>query len=160
MDDHNFRSREESQERWPRRSFDREIQYLLRVEEQLLHSISARTPLPEMLHKICHALDSELGNMMSLISLPDDDATGLAAIAKGAALFGLYRFCSATVLGGNDEVLGSLEMYCSAPRHPFLREVQLIERATCLAAVAIKRQSETDRHASCKGASSGEISRP
>ena len=150
MDDHNFRSREGLQERWPRRSSGCEIQYLLKREEQLLQSISARTPLPETLRKICNALDSEIGNMMSIISLPDDDATGLAAVAKSAALFGLYKFCSATVVGGNDEVLGSLEMYCSVPRNPFLREVQLIERATCLAAVAIRRQKETDSNVSCK----------
>ena len=146
MDNFNFRSRDGSREYWPRRNSRCEIQYLLRIEEQLLHSISARTPLPEVLRKICSALDSEIGNMMSLISLPDDDANGLTAIAKGAALFGLYKFCSATVIGGNEEVLGSLEMYCSVPRNPFLREVQLIERATCLAAVAIRRQKEADGH--------------
>ena len=150
MDDYNFRSRDRSQEYLPHRTSRCEIQYLLKVEEQLLHSISARMPLPEVLRKICRALDAEIGNMMSLISLPDDDATGLAAIAKGAALFGLYKFCSATVVGGNDEVLGSLEMYCRVPRNPFLREVQLIERATCLAAVAIRRQKETDSSVSCK----------
>ena len=138
MNSSNFRSREGSRERGSRHSSGCEIQYLLKVEQQLLHLIAARTPLPEMLHKICNALDSEIGNMMSLVSLADGDATGLVAIAKGAALFGLYKFCSATVVGGNDEVLGSLEMYCSAPRHPFPREVELIERATCLAAVAIK----------------------
>jgi hypothetical protein len=144
MDDYSFRSRDRSQEHWPRRNSRSEIQYLLKVEEQLLYSISARTPLPEVLRKICSALDSEIGNMMSLISLPGDDATDLAAIGKGAALFGLYKFCSATVVGGNDEVLGSLEMYSSVPRNPLLREVQLIERATCLAAVAIRRQKEAD----------------
>lgn len=144
MDNSSFRSRDGSREYWPRHNSRSEIQYLLKIEEQLLHSISARMPLPEVLRKICGALDSEIGNMMSLVSLPDNDATGLAAIAKSAALFGLYKFCSATVLGGNDEVLGSLEMYCSVPRNPFLREVQLIERATCLAAVAIRRQKEAD----------------
>jgi len=91
---------------------------------------------------ICDALDSEIGNMMSLIALPNDDATGLAAIAKSASLFGLHKFCSANVVDGNDESLGSLEMYCSVPRRPFLNELQLIERATCLAAVAIKRHNE------------------
>ena len=150
MDDYNFRSRDRSQEYLPHRTSRCEIQYLLNVEEQLLHSISARMPLPEVLRKICRALDAEIGNMMSLISLPDDDATGLAAIAKGAALFGLYKFCSASVVGGNEEVLGSLEMYCSVPRNPFLREVQLIERATCLASVAIRRQKEAEHPVSLK----------
>jgi hypothetical protein len=146
MADNGFRSPDRSQEHLPRRNSGYEIQYLLRAEEQLLQSISAREPLPEVLHKVCNALDSEIGNIISLISLPNDDATGLAAIAKSATLFGLYKFCSARVLAGDDELLGSLEIYCSVPRRPFLREVQLIERATCLAAIAIKRHNEAADH--------------
>jgi hypothetical protein len=68
--------------------------------------------------------------MISLASLPDDDATGLASIVKSAGIFGLHKFCSAPVVGGNEEVLGSLEMYCAVARRPSLSEVQLIERAT------------------------------
>jgi hypothetical protein len=139
MADSNFPSRDRSQEHWLQPNSGRDIQYLLRAEEQLLQSISGRAPLPEVLCKICDALDSEIGNMISLIALPNDDATGIAAIAKSAKLFGLYKFCSADVVGGNDELLGSLEMYCSVSRRPFLSEVRLIERATCLAAVAIQR---------------------
>jgi hypothetical protein len=142
MADSNFSSRDRSQEHGLQRNSGRDIQYLLRGEEQLLQAISARAPLPEVLHKICDALDSEIGNMMSVVALPNDDAAGLAAIAKSASLFGLHKFCSANVVGGNDESLGSLEMYCSVPRRPFLNEVQLIERATCLAAVAITRHNE------------------
>jgi hypothetical protein len=142
MADRNFSSRDRSQEQGLQRNSGRDILYLLRAEEQLLQAISARAPLPEVLRMICDALDSEIGNMMSLIALPNDDAAGVAAIAKGASLFGLHKFCSANVVGGNDESLGSLEMYCSVPRRPFLNEVQLIERATCLAAVAIKRHNE------------------
>jgi hypothetical protein len=142
MADNHFPLRDRSQERWPRHDSGGEIQYLLRAEEQLLHSMSARVPLAEILHKICDALNSEIGNMISLISLPNDDATGLAAIAKSAELFGLHKFCSARVVGGSDELLGSLEMYSFVPRRPFLSEAQLIERAICLAAVAIKRDSE------------------
>lgn len=142
MADNYFRSRDNLAEGRARRDSGSEIQYLLRAEEQLLHSISGRAPLPEVLHKICDALDSDIGNMISLISLPNDDATGLAAIAKSAKLFGLHKFCSAGVVGGKEELLGSLEMYCCVPRRPFLGEVRLIERATCLAAIAIQRHNE------------------
>src|SRR5260221_1019824 len=120
----------------------RDIQYLLRGEEQLLQAISARAPLAEVLHKICDALDSEIGNMMSVIALLNDDAAGLEAIAKSASLFGLHKFCSANVVGGNDESLGYLEMYCSVPRRPFLHQVQFIVRATCPAAAAVKCPNE------------------
>jgi hypothetical protein len=121
-----------------------DIQYLLRAEEQLLQAIAGRVPLPELLQRICAALDSEIGNVISLVALPDDDAAGLAGIARSANLFRLYKFCSARVEDGDGETLGSLEMYCSVARRPFLGEVQLIERATCLAAVAIRRQRESD----------------
>ena len=142
MADDYFPSRDGPQLRWPQRNSGSEIQYLLGAEEQLLQSISGRAPLPEILHKICDALDSEIGNMISAFSLPNDDASGVAAIARSATLFGLHKFCSADVVGGNGELLGSPEMYCSAPRRPFLSDVPLIERATYLAAVAIKRHNE------------------
>jgi hypothetical protein len=144
MNDSHFNSRDGLQARWPQHASGSEIQYLLIAEEQLLQSISGRAPLPEILHKICTALDSEIGNMISLFSLPNDEATGLAAIARSATLFGLYSFCSADVVGGNGELLGSLQMYCPAPRRPFSRDVPLIERATYLAAVAIKRHNDAE----------------
>ena len=100
-------------------------------------------PLEEILRKICDALNSEIGNVISLVSMPDDAPTGLATIVKSAGVFGLHKFCSASVVGGNDEALGSIEMYCGIPRRPFLNEISLIERATCLAAVAIKRHNDT-----------------
>jgi hypothetical protein len=143
MTDDHFPLRNRSRVPSPHRDSGGEVQYLLRTEEQLLHSISARMPLEAILHKICAALNSEIGNVISLISLPDDDPTGLATIVKSAGVFGLHKFCSASVVGGNDETLGSIEMYCCIPRRPFLNEITLIERATCLAAVAIKRQNET-----------------
>ena len=100
-------------------------------------------PLDEILRRICDALNSEIGNVISLAALPDDDPTGVASIVKSAAVFGLHKFCSASVLGGNQEALGSIEMYCCIPRRPFLNEIRLIERATCLAAVAIRRHNDS-----------------
>jgi len=142
MADIHFRLRGRPQKPRTHRNAGAEVQYLLRAEEQLLHSISAGMPLAEILHKICDALNSEMGNMVSLVSLSNGDANFLATIVKSAAIFDLHKFCSAAVVGGNEEVLGSVEMYCCVPRRPSLSEVQLIERATCLAAVAIKRHNE------------------
>jgi len=121
---------------------DGKIQCLLNGEEQLLQSISAHTPLPGLLNKICNALDCDIGNMVSFICLWDDDATDLPTIARNAKDFGLYTFCSACILGENDETLGSLEMYCCVPRSPSFDELQLVARAVCLAAIAIKRYTE------------------
>jgi hypothetical protein len=149
MNEYEFGSRDRPQERKAHRSFDGKIQYLLCAEEQLLQSISARAPLPEILNGICSALDCQIGNVVSLISLPGDDASELAAISMNAELFGLYTFCSEGVVAEKGELLGSLEMYCSVSRGPSASEFQLIERAKCLAAIAIKLAKEADHRSKC-----------
>jgi hypothetical protein len=149
MDKYDSGPRDRPQERKVRRNFDDKIEYLLSAEEQLLQSISIHGPLPDVLNRICSALDSQIGNVVSLISLPTDDASELAEIAMNATLFGLHTFCSAGVVGENDELLGSLEMYCCVPRSPSASEVQLIERAKCLAAIAIKLDKEADDQGNC-----------
>jgi hypothetical protein len=80
-----------------------------------------------------------MGNMVSLISLPEDETASVAKIARNAELFGLYIFFSAGIFARSGEELGSLEMYCCVPRNPSRGEIQLIERAACLAAIAIER---------------------
>jgi hypothetical protein len=127
-------------------SLDGKTQYFLRAEEQLLQSISCRAALPKVLNEICCALDFQIGNVVSLITLPGDDPGELAAVAMNAARFGLYTFCSERVASENDELLGFLEMYCSVPRNLTAEEVHLIERAKCLAAIAIKRHNEANHH--------------
>jgi len=146
MDKYDSRSRDTSQILRLRRSSDDKIQYLMRAEEQLLQSIPARTPLLEILDRICSAINSQIGNMVSLISLPGDDVTDHAAIARIAALFGLHAFCSSGVVAENDELLGSLEMYSCVQRRPSAREFQLIKHATCLAAIAIRHHNAANHH--------------
>jgi hypothetical protein len=142
-------SRERPQARRVRRNFDDKIEYLLSTEKQLLQSISIHGPLPEVLNRICSALDCQIGNVVSLISLSTDGASELAEIAMNATLFGLHTFCSTGVVAENDEVLGSLEMYCCVPRSPSASEVRLIERAKCLAAIAIKLDKEAEDQGNC-----------
>ena len=142
MNEYDSGTRNRSQERKTHRDYDDEIQYLLSAEEQLLQSISARSPLPQVLNRICGALDCQIGGIISLISLAADDARDAAAIGTNAALFGLSTFYTESVVAGNDEVLGCLDMYSSVPRKPSAKELQLIERARCLAAIAIKLDKE------------------
>ncbi len=142
MDEHRLRRLGRPRERQPHPNSDERIQFLRGAEEQILQSISACASLPEVLNEICSALDYQIGNLVSLISLRDDDASYLAAVALNASLFGLYPFCSASVVAGNHELLGSLEMYCCVPRNPSLDEFQLIERARYLAAIAITFHKE------------------
>jgi hypothetical protein len=144
MSEYRFGSRDSSEEREAPHDGDNKVQYLLSAEEQLLQLISSRAPLPEVLNGICAALDCQVANVVSLISLRGNDAGELGEIATNAALFGLDAFYSEGLVAENDELLGSLEMYCSDRRRPSAGELQLIERAKCLAAIAIKRHNEAD----------------
>ena len=128
---------------------EHKTQHLVSAEEWVFQSISAGAPLPEVLHGICSALDCQIGNVVSFISLPADDPSGLADLAMNAALFGLYTFCSEAVVTEKDELVGSLEMYCSFPRSPSAGESKWIEQARCLAAIAIKLDQETAQQVHC-----------
>jgi len=153
MDEHIFGSHDKSQKNKTHDNFDGKIPSLLTAEEHLLQSISNREPLPGILDEICSALDCQIGNVFSLIALPGDDANDLAAMASKAELCGLYAFCSEGIVAENGELLGSLEMYCSVRRSPSSSEIQLIERARCLAAIAIKldREAESEGHGRARG---------
>lgn len=117
--------------------------YLLEAEEQILRLIAARAAVPEILNEICSALDRQIGNMVSLISAPEDDVTSTAEMARNAVLFGLHIFSSTAIFGERGEELGSLEMYCCSVRAPSVREVKLIARAVCLAAIAMERHTKS-----------------
>jgi hypothetical protein len=145
MSEYNSGRRDGSQERKARGNSDDKIQYLWKPEERLLQLISNRTPLPKILNEICSALDCQIGNVVSLISLPGDDSGELATIAMNATLFGLHTFCSEKIVAGNEELLGFLEMYSGLPRCPSRDEAQFIERAKCLASIAIKLHNEARR---------------
>ncbi len=139
MSEHDFSS---LQRRKANHCADEKFQYTSRLEERVLQSISSGAPLPRVLNEICRVLDCQIGNVVSLLSFPGDDAGDLEAIARNAALFGLYTFCSEGVFGESDELLGFLEVYSSVARSPNASEFQVIERAICLAAIAIKRYNE------------------
>jgi hypothetical protein len=126
-----------------------EIQYLLVTEEQILHSISTRAPLPEVLEGICCALDHQIGNVFTFISLREDNSDEVAPMGTNAALLGLHAFCSEGLVAGNHELVGYLEMYCCVPRSPSAREFRSIQRAACLAAIAIKLDHEGDHPRDC-----------
>jgi hypothetical protein len=145
MSEYNSGRRDGSQERKALDHSDDKIQYLWKAEERLLQLISNRTPLPKVLNEICSALDCQIGNVVSLISLPGDDPGELAAIAMNATQFGLHTFCSEEIVAENEELLGFLEMYCGVARCPSSEEARFIERAKCLAAIAVQLHNETGR---------------
>jgi len=150
MDDSEFRSLAKWQISVPPHYSENRIQYSLKTEEQILQSISARASVSRILNDICNALDCQIANMVSLISMPDENASSAAEVSRSAALFGLHIFFSAVIRAESGELLGSLEMYGSVPRNPSPREFQLVERAVCLAAAAIKRHRETGDGGNCR----------
>jgi hypothetical protein len=93
MNEYDFGSGGTPQKRNIHRTLDGKTQYLLRAEGQLLQSISSLAFLPKVLNEICSVLDTQIGNVVSFISLPGNDASKLATTAMNAALFGLHIFC-------------------------------------------------------------------
>src|SRR5260370_11968226 len=136
MSEHDFSS---IQRRKGNHCADEKFQYTSRLEERVLQSISSGAPLPRVLNEICRVLDCQIGNVVSLLSFPGDDAGDLEAIARNAALFGLYTFCSEGVCGESDELLRFLELYSGVARRPNPSEFQVLERAICLPGIAINR---------------------
>jgi hypothetical protein len=141
MDEQRVRQRVKRLIPWQPQHFEGKVQYLLEAESQILRSIAVRAPVPLILNEICTALDCQIGNMVSLISLPEDDVADTAEIARNAALFGLCIFFSGGIFGEGDEEIASLEMYSCTARDPSSHEIQLIGRAACLAAIAMECDS-------------------
>ncbi len=160
MNEYDFSSDGKLKRRKSDHDADEKVKYASSLEERVLHSISSRAPLPKVLNEICSVLDCQIGNVVSLISLPGDDLGDLGAVARNAALFGLYTFCSEGVFGESNELLGFLEMYCSVARAPNTSEVHLIARALCLAAIAIKRHNEAGIQGHCDLRDAGSVQDP
>src|SRR5580658_5028299 len=123
MDENRVRQRERRLISVQPKYSEGQIQYVLGAEEQILRSIAARAPTPRILNEICTALDCQIGNIVSLISLPEDDVANATEVAQNAALFGLHVFYSAGIFGNCGEELGSLEIYCCTLRNPSHHEL-------------------------------------
>ena len=126
------------------------VQYLLKTEQQILQLISARAPVMQILDEICFALDCQIGNIVSVVSLPDEDSLGVAEIAQNAALFGLYGFFSAAIAADSGRQFGTLDVYSCLQRRPSPWELQLVGRAVCLAAIAVGRRTEARDRDHCR----------
>ena len=144
MNRNNSRPRSSAREDRPLAHPRDEVRHLLRFEEEILQSISAGNPLADVLNQICSALDCQIGNVVSVIAPAGDHTCEFAAVAAKAELFGLSIFCSEKILGENDVLLGSLDMYCISPQTPSPAQFPLIERAKCLALLAIKLAAASD----------------
>jgi hypothetical protein len=124
------------------RQYSRRKETLLRGEESILELISQGAPLPGVLNNLCAAIDLQIGNVVSVILPPGEHE--LDTNAKNALQFGLHVFWSASIPLRDEQVLGSFQMYCCVSRSPSSFELQLIERVTHLAALAIRRHNDQE----------------
>jgi hypothetical protein len=93
---------------------------------------------------LCAAIDVQIGNVVSLVSLPDREESRLCAITQSATELGLDVFSSRSILSRDKALLGTLEVYGCDSRRPTAYEYQLIERAIQLAAMALERHKERE----------------
>lgn len=108
-------------------------------ENGICELISLGAALPVVLNKLCSAIDLQIGNVVSVILLADDQKLDLQTIARSALTYGLHVFWSTSISLPEDNLLGCFEMYSCVSRTPTPFELQLIQRVTHLAALAIRR---------------------
>jgi hypothetical protein len=111
---------------------------LLVGERQIVELISLGAPLPGILNKLCAAIDFQIGNVVSLLLLPDEQDHDLLSIVQLATECGLSVFSSRSILSSDRSLLGTLQIYCCEQRRPNPHEAQLIARVIHLAAVALQ----------------------
>jgi hypothetical protein len=149
MNKSGYESKDGSQDGGTHRHSGDCTQYLLKTEQQILQLISARAPIAKILNEICYALDNQIANMVSVVSLSEEEPTDVAEIGKNAELLGLHVFFATDIDTDSGEQLGTLEMFSIASRKPSSRELPLIARAVCLAAIAVQCRAATIDLANC-----------
>jgi hypothetical protein len=115
------------------------VPYRLAAERRILQLISLGASLCGILDTLCTAIDVQLGNVVSRISLSEQEHDP-HPVASRAGGFGLSILWSEAILSETDDLLGTLEVYCCDRRSPTANEFRIIERAVYLAAVAIQSQ--------------------
>jgi|ERR1700675_1014789 hypothetical protein len=121
------------------------MQALLHGERELLQLIFDGAPLPQVLDKICAAVDRQVGNVVSLVLFPDGKEHALRTIGEAVVQYGLFVFSCAAILSPDGELCATFETYSCIPRSPTLGEAALVERAAHLATLAFQsRNHELD----------------
>src|SRR5580698_2347632 len=87
-------------------------------ERQILELISLGAPLPGILNKLCMMIDVRIGNVVSIVSLPDSDENHFCAMTRSALQVGLEMFSASAILSPDNSFLGMLEIFGCDPRRP------------------------------------------
>jgi hypothetical protein len=114
-------------------------------ERQILELISLGAPLPGILNKLCMMIDVRIGNVVSIISLPDQAENHFCSMTHSALQVGLESFSSTEILSPDRIFLGMLEIFSCDLRRPTMLECHLIDRVTYLAALALQRPEPGER---------------
>jgi GAF domain-containing protein len=112
------------------------------AEGQILELISLGAPLVGILDRLCIAIDVQIGDVTSLVSLADAAENNLCSITQRALEVGLDVFSSTGILSVDQTLLGTLEIYTCDPRRPTQDEHELIERVSHVAAIALQRHTD------------------
>jgi GAF domain-containing protein len=112
------------------------------AEGQILELISLGAPLAGILNRLCIAIDVQIGDVISLVSLADAQENHLCSTTQRAVEVGLEVFSSTGILSVDQTLLGTLEIYACDPRRPTQDEYELIERVSHLAAIALQRHTD------------------
>ena len=113
---------------------------------QIVEAIRAGCPPTRVLNDICATLDWQIGNVVSLISLFDDESADLPGMSRYAKRFGLSVFALEQIFSESNLAVGSLAIYSCFPGVPCRIDRELIGRALSLAAIAISRGNPTFEH--------------
>jgi hypothetical protein len=114
-------------------------------ERQILELISLGAPLPGILNKLCMMIDVRIGNVVSIVSLPDQAENHFCSMTHSALQVGLEIFSSSAILSPGMIFLGMLEIFGCDQRRPTMLEYHLIDRVTYLAALALQRPEPGER---------------
>jgi len=107
-------------------------------ERQILDLISLGAPLPGILNKLCMMIDVRIGNVVSIVSLPEADENHSCSMTRSALQIGLEVFSSSPILASDATFLATLEIFSCDPRRPTLPEYHLINRVVHLASMALQ----------------------
>jgi hypothetical protein len=113
-------------------------------ERQILELISLGAPFPGILNKLCMMIDVRIGNVVSVISLPESGENHDCSMTRSALQVGLEIFSSNAILSPDNSFLGTLEIYSCDPRQPTLLEYHLIAHVTHLASLALRHSDPND----------------
>src|ERR1700683_4617713 len=107
-------------------------------ERQILDLIPLGAPLPGILNKLLFMSDVPLGNVVSIVSLPEADENHSCSMTRSALQIGLEVFSSSPILASDATFLVTLEIFSCDTRRPTLLEYHLIKRVVHLASMALQ----------------------